>query len=105
MIKKQPVIKKQPLKTRPVCKVTFEVTPEPAAEAVHLLADFNDWREGPFKRLTNGTWKLTQEVTPDREYEFRYRISSGSTVTYLNDEAADGTTPNDLGTENAIVRC
>lgn len=99
------MIKKQALKSRPVCKLAFELPASVEADAVELLADFNNWRGEPFTRLKNGTWKLTQEVTPDQSYQFRYRLVQDGYSAYLNDEAADGYVRNDFGTENAIVRC
>ena len=38
-------IKKQFLKSKPVCKVTFSLTKEEAlnAEKIQLLGDFNEW--------------------------------------------------------------
>ncbi len=48
-------IKKQFLKSKPVCKVTFKITEEQAkhAKCVRLLGEFNDWNKSakPMKKL------------------------------------------------------
>ena len=42
------MIKKQFLKSKPVCKATFTLPAEAAPEAktVEILGDFNNWKEG-----------------------------------------------------------
>ena len=59
-------LKKQYLKSRPVCKVTFRLGKEAALEArqVHLVGDFNDWQtdETPMKRLKNGEFSVTVDL-------------------------------------------
>ncbi len=100
------MIKMKRLKTRNATKVTFEVPAEVAgdADAVQLLAEFNDWQAVPFEKKKRGAWKLVQEVEPGRRYQFRYRIERGGAVDYVNDADADGVVPNDQGTENAVLR-
>jgi len=51
-------IKKQFLKSKPVCKVTFSIQAE-NAENVAVVGSFNDWSETatPLKKLKNGTSK------------------------------------------------
>ena len=48
-------IKKQFLKSKPVCKVTFTVLAE-EAEKVTVIGCFNEWNEkaAPLKKLKNG---------------------------------------------------
>ena len=79
-------IKKQYLKTRPVCKVTFTVD-APEAKGVYVVGDFNDWdiEATPLSRLKNGTFKGTLEFKTGISYEFRYYIDG----VYVNDEDAD----------------
>jgi 1,4-alpha-glucan branching enzyme len=71
-------IKKQFLKSKPICKVTFRLPAEtaPAARTVHLVSELHDWdREAlPFKRLKNGDFTLTLDLPTDREIQFRYLI-------------------------------
>ena len=83
-------LKKQFLKTKPVCKVTFRL---PAALAqgatrVHLLGDFNAWDPEtlPMKRLKGGDFSLTVDLETGRDYQFRYLLDRGA---WENDDAAD----------------
>lgn len=99
------MIKKARLKSRPVCKLTFELATDVQADDLHLIADFTDWQPIPFSRLKSGKWKLQQEVTPGREYQFRYRINRDGHTHYENDEQADRLVPNSFGTLNAVVAC
>ena len=39
------MLKKQPLKSKPVCKVTFTLPEAVKAENAYLVGDFNDWDE------------------------------------------------------------
>src|SRR5690606_25241620 len=39
------MVKKQQLKSKPVCKVTFYSPAQIEAETVHLVGDFNGWSE------------------------------------------------------------
>lgn len=98
------MIKKQQIKSRHVCKVTFELPKDLEADAVHLLADFSDWQDVPFVRQPGGGWKLVQELEPGREYQFRYKVVHGDHNHYFNDEQADGTVPNDQGSSNGVLR-
>lgn len=100
------MIKKQFVKSRQVTKLTFELPADLEADAVYLLADFNDWTPVPFDHLKSGKWKLVQEVQPERGYEFRYKLVHGDHEHYFNDPDADadGMIPNDQGTENGVLK-
>ena len=39
------MLKKQPLKSKPVCKVTFMLPESVKAESAYLVGDFNNWDE------------------------------------------------------------
>ncbi|MEL6303710.1 MAG: isoamylase early set domain-containing protein [Bacteroidota bacterium] len=94
-------IKKQYLKSKPICKVTFTVPAEEAKKVV-VVGDFNNWnpKGSTLKKLKNGTFKGTFDLPQENTYEFRY-IVDGS---YVNDEAADRYQWNDFaGTENAVI--
>ncbi len=56
------MIKKSHLKSRPVCKLTFELPTDVQADDLHLVADFTDWQPVPFSRLKNGKWKLQRRL-------------------------------------------
>ena len=85
-------IKKQFLKTRPVCKVTFRVEKDQAealdAESIHLVGDFNDWDETatPMKHLKKGDFKAILDLPIDGQYEFRYLVNG---ETWVNEDEAD----------------
>ena len=56
-------IKKQYLKSKPVCKVTFSIEAEDAKK-VSVVGSFNDWnaKKAPLKKLKNGTFKGTLDL-------------------------------------------
>ena len=98
-------IKKQYLKTKPVCKVTFRI-PENmgnGAQAAHVVGEFNDWSLSahPMRRLKNGTFTATIDLAKDSEYEFRYLLDEGI---WQNDPSADKLVPSPYGdSENSVV--
>ncbi|GAB4399445.1 MAG: hypothetical protein OHK0053_19630 [Microscillaceae bacterium] len=73
-------MKKQFLKSRPVCKVTFSLPQEaaPSATSVQLLGDFNEWKpEEAIEMKLNFKEKAFQtelELPTGRNYAFRYLI-------------------------------
>lgn len=93
-------IKKQYLKTKPVCKVTFEVE-APEATQVIVAGDFNNWDEKEFelKKLKSGIFKGTIDLEKDNAYQFKYIIDG---VWTLEDEA-DGKVTNQFASENSVV--
>lgn len=97
-------LKKQYLKTRPLCKVTFSLPSQIAklANAAHLVGDFNDWNANatPMKKLKNGTFTATLTLRRDEEYQFRYFLDG---VRWENDGKADKYVPNAYGSENSVV--
>ena len=94
-------IKKQFIKTKPVCKVTFSIEAKQAATAA-VIGDFNNWdpKEGELSKLKNGTFKATFDVNKDNSYEFKYVIDGA----FVNDEAADSYKWNDFaGAQNSVL--
>ncbi|GAB1858148.1 hypothetical protein MHTCC0001_29850 [Flavobacteriaceae bacterium MHTCC 0001] len=94
-------IKKQYLKSKPVCKVTFSIEAEDAKKVV-VVGSFNDWnaKKAPLKKLKNGTFKGTVDLEKDNSYEFKYIVDGE----YINDTAADAYAWNDYaGAENSVV--
>ena len=94
-------IKKQFLKSKPVCKVTFSV-PAKEANEVAVVGTFNDWNTEAtsLKKLKNGTFKGTVDLATESSYEFRYVVDGN----YINDEQADGYAWNDYAAaENGIL--
>ena len=79
-------IKKQYLKSKPVCKVTFEVSAK-EANSVSVVGDFNDWNAGttPLKKLKNKKFKGIVSLEKGNSYEFKYLVDG----TYINEENPD----------------
>ena len=96
-------IKKQYLKSKPVCKVTFTV-PAEDAKKVAVVGSFNEWntkKAVQLKKLKNGSFKGTLDLEKDNSYEFRYLIDGS---TYTNDESADAYAWSDYaGAENCVL--
>lgn len=96
---------KQYLKSKPVCKVTFRLPAEAARDAnsVNIVGDFNNWDiyAVPMQKLKDGTFKVTLELEPNHEYQFRYLIDENS---WENDWEADRYTSSPYGNaENSVV--
>lgn len=94
-------LKKQFVKSKPVCKVTFLI---PAAEAseVSVIGDFNGWDPeiGALSKLKNGSFKGVFDLDKDASYEFKYLIDGA----YVNETEADGYKWNDFaGAENSVL--
>lgn len=97
-------IKKQCLKSRPVCKVTFKL-PKAAslgAQQVCVVGDFNGWNKEThaMNRLKNGTFTLTLELQKGKDYRFRYLIDRHI---WENDWCADKYVPNRYGCDDSVV--
>ena len=99
------MIKKQFLKSKPICKATFTLPVEAAPEAkqVKIVGEFNDWnvKNGVvMKKQKNGIFKAVVELETGKDYEFRYLIDG---ETWENDWEADGYTKTPYGVENSVV--
>jgi 1,4-alpha-glucan branching enzyme len=94
-------IKKQFIKTKPVCKVTFSLEAK-EANAAAVVGDFNNWNpsEGELSKLKNGTFKAAFDLPKDNSFEFRY-IVDGS---YINEPQADSYRWNEFANaENSVL--
>ena len=99
------MLKKQFLKSKPVCKVTFRLAKEACetADSVKLVGDFNEWNVDEaveMKALKKGGFKTVLNLETGKNYEFRYLIDG---ETWENDWEADQYAPNEFGTENSVV--
>ncbi len=98
-------LKKQVLKSKPVCKVTFRFTNEIAqgAEKVALVGDFNNWDEGAIemKKLKSGEFTSLIELEKGKSYQFRYLVNGKD---WHNDLEADNYVTNGFGVENCVVQ-
>ena len=93
-------IKKQFLKSKPVCKVTFTVPAREANEVV-VAGNWNEWNTTaePLKKLKNGTFKTTIDLETGSSYEFKYVVDGN----WQNDEQADAYAWNDFASENGVL--
>jgi 1,4-alpha-glucan branching enzyme len=97
---------KQYLKSKPLCKVTFSLTPEDVAEAkkVALVGEFNGWNLAeptPLKKQKDGSYKATLELEPGQEYQFRYVLDGEK---WINEAEADKFVPAGVASEqNSVV--
>jgi 1,4-alpha-glucan branching enzyme len=99
------MIKKQFLKSKPVCKATFNLPKEAAPEAdkVVLVGDFNEWnaQEGiEMKKMKNGNFKTTIDLESGKEYQFRYLIDG---QVWENDWEADKYVSTPYGVDNSVI--
>lgn len=96
------MIKKQYLKSRPVCKVSFYLPAAVKAETVHLVGDFNDWDEQatPMTLLKDGRFTVTLDLEAGRQYQFRYLVDG---TEWHNDWEADKYVPNPFSGDNSVV--
>lgn len=99
-------LKKQYLKSKPVCKVTFLMEKESVKGAgkVDLLGEFNNWNTAEpvvMKKLKNGTFKVTIDLPSESEFQFKYLLDG---EVWINDTEADKFVNAGLGDEeNSVV--
>ncbi len=97
-------MKKQYLKSRSVCRVTFTLpnTVAPDAQSVALVGDFNNWSTDAsiMKRIKDRGYTANLDLKPGREYRFRYLIDGNR---WENDWNADRYEPNSFGSDDSIV--
>jgi 1,4-alpha-glucan branching enzyme len=76
--KEKMTVKKQYLKTKPYCKVTFRLDKKSAggAHKVAVAGDFNAWapHTTPMKALKSGDFTATLNLPKGRAYQYRYVI-------------------------------
>jgi 1,4-alpha-glucan branching enzyme len=99
------IAKKQYLKSKPVAKVTLEITAEQAgdAETIHVVGDFNGWdvTANPMKKFKNGSFKATLELEAEKEHQFRYLVNG---TTWMNESEADKFVPSGVSyDENSVL--
>jgi 1,4-alpha-glucan branching enzyme len=98
-------IKKQFLKTKPICKVTFRLSKDIVqnAKTVNIVGEFNNWNKNQtvMKKLKNGSFVITVDLETDREYQFRYLIDKH---TWINDDEPDKLVSSGFtGSDNSVV--
>jgi 1,4-alpha-glucan branching enzyme len=98
-------IKKQYLKSKPMCKVTFRIPEEAAnsAKKANIVGDFNNWnlKSSSMKKLKNGSFTATINLEPGKEYQFRYLLDA---TNWENDSDADKYVPTPFGdSDNSVI--
>ncbi len=95
-------LRKKYLKSKPVCKVSFDFPGdrmEEEVKQVELMASFNNWQ--PIQlRKSKGQFTRTFDLEAGANYEFRYRING---EIWENDEAADAYQANGIDGDNSVV--
>jgi 1,4-alpha-glucan branching enzyme len=95
---------KKYLKSKPLCKVTFELAQEAAngAQEVALAGEFNNWETATnlLKKGKDGVFKGTLDLEAGKEYQFRYVLDGKE---WANDPEADKYAPNGFGVENSVI--
>ena len=98
-------VAKQFLKSKPLAKVTFELSAEAAnnAKTVALVGDFNNWDTSTqiLKKQKDGSYKTTVELPIGGEYQYRYILDDSK---WENDWAADKYVASGISSdENSVV--
>lgn len=96
------MITKQFTPKKTVCKATFTVPADKAAQSVAILGDFNNWDpKADLLTKKKDAWETTLRLDANKEYKFRYLIDD---AIWENDETADAYVANDFGTEDSVVK-
>lgn len=97
-------IKKQFLKSKPVCKATFKIesTAANGAKEAVVVGDFNNWDSTatPMKASKGGDFSVTVELEAGKEYQFRYLLDGS---VWTNDTEADKYAPSQFGEPNCVL--
>jgi 1,4-alpha-glucan branching enzyme len=97
-------IKKQFLKSKPVCKISFKVSKELAngASKVNVAGEFNHWSEtsDEMNALKDGSFSLSLDLETGRTYQFRYLLDG---YTWINDDEADHYPDNGYNSQNSAI--
>jgi hypothetical protein len=98
-------IKKEFLKTKNVCRVTFRLpkAAAPDAKSVYIVGDFNNWdiHANPMKKRKNEYYTISFDLESGREYQFRYLIDESK---WENDWKADKYVKSPYGdSDNSVV--
>ncbi|MBS4061223.1 MAG: isoamylase early set domain-containing protein [Bacteroidetes bacterium] len=97
-------IKKQVLKSKPICKVSFKVSKEQSGNAaeVAVLGDFNEWNPTAdvMSKLKDGSFSHTIELATGSSYSFRY-LADGAV--WFDEPEADGHEAGEFGANNNVI--
>ncbi len=97
-------LKKQYLKSKPICKVTFQLSDQAVANAgkVNLTGDFNNWdtQSLPMRKVKKGEFTTTIELEKDKQYQYKFIIDDQK---WLHDNDADKVITNEFMTQNSLI--
>lgn len=99
------IVRRQYLKSRLVCKVTFKLSAEigNSAHQASLVGEFNDWDAGTnrMKKLKDDSFTITVDLEQGKEYQFRYLLDS---IYWENASNADRYALTPFGdSENSVI--
>ena len=96
------MIKKRPLSSRPVCRVTFEIPATVGVTHASVVGDFNSWDPdvNVMKRLKDGRLTATIPLPSESGYAFRYLADGGH---WHVDESADALVQNPYGGHDSYL--
>lgn len=95
-------LRKKFLKSKPICKVSFDFAAERVNEPVkevELVASFNNWDPIAMRKVKD-QFTRTVDLETGSNYQFRYRVNG---EIWENDEAADAYQPNGIDGDNSVV--
>lgn len=79
------ISRKQYLKSKPICKVTFRLPKKMAdgGRTAVITGEFNQWETGqtPMKALKSGDFTVTLALPAGREYQYRYLVDGSRWIT------------------------
>lgn len=97
-------LKKQYLKGKNECKVTFKIEKDlvNGAKSAALVGSFNGWdvNATPMKIAKTGEASVTINLETENEYQYKIVLDG---INWINDPAADKTTGNEFGELNSVV--
>lgn len=97
-------IKKQFLKSKPICKVTFKIDADQSngATTAQVIGSFNNWdqTENVMKPLKTGGFSLSLDLETGKEYQFRYLLDG---KIWINDPESDAQQSNEFNEMNDIL--
>ena len=98
-------LKKNYIKNRQTCRVTFFLPEEAAPEArkIAVVGDFNNWdkKADLMTKQKDGSFTLTLELPSNKEYRFKYLIDD---TQWENDWCADKYVKNEFGGEDSVIQ-
>lgn len=98
------IAKKQFLKSKPVCKVTFKAPAAlvEGAKKVQVVGNYNDWdvTTGSLKALKSGDFSGVVVLPSGENIEYKFLVDGDK---WLTDPEAEAAVANEFGEENSIV--